>query len=197
LVGALAVVTIAACTTGSDERGVSGGDSASGSPPLATAADSAAPLGSPSASAWTVTPSGIGRVRVGMTVDELRLVAGDIATPAGGVPACAYVRPASVPRGVAVMLAGGRVARVDVDSAGVRSDAGVAVGDTSASVMQAYAARVTTMPHKYVRGGEYLIVRPSSPSDSTLRIVFESEAGRITRYRSGRVPEVEWVERCG
>ena len=95
------------------------------------------------------------------------------------------------------MLAGGRVARVDVDSAGVRSDAGVSVGDTSTSVLQAYAGRVTTMAHKYVQGGEYLIVRPSSPSDSTLRIVFESEAGRITRYRSGRVPQVEWVERCG
>jgi hypothetical protein len=132
-----------------------------------------------------------------MTVDELQLATGDVATPAGGFAACAYVRPASAPRGVAVMLAGGRVARVDVDSAGVRSDAGVSVGDTSASVLQAYAGRVTTMAHKYVQGGEYLIVRPTSSSDSTFRIVFESEAGRITRYRSGRVPEVEWVERCG
>ena len=132
-----------------------------------------------------------------MTVDELRLATGDIATPAGGFPACAYVRPTSAPGGVAVMLAAGRVARVDVDSTGVRSDAGVSVGDTSASVLQAYAGRVTTRAHKYVPGGEYLTVRPSSPSDSTLRIVFESEAGRITRYRSGRVPEVEWVERCG
>ena len=53
------------------------------------------------------------------------------------------------------------------------------------------------MPHKYVAGAQYLVVRPASPTDSTFRIVFVSESGRITRFRSGRVPEVEWVERCG
>jgi len=26
---------------------------------------------------------------------------------------------------------------------------------------------------------------------------FEIEAGRVTRFRSGRLPEVAWVERCG
>ena len=95
------------------------------------------------------------------------------------------------------MLANGRVARVDVDSAGVRTDGGISVGDSSAAVSRTYEGRVRTMPHKYVPGGQYLIVKPASPTDSTLRIVFESEGGRITRYRSGRVPEVEWVERCG
>jgi hypothetical protein len=95
------------------------------------------------------------------------------------------------------MLAGGRVARVDVDSAGVQSDAGVSVGDSASRVSAAYAGRVTAMPHKYVQGGQYLTVRSASPADSALRIVFESEAGRITRFRSGKVPEVEFVERCG
>jgi hypothetical protein len=56
---------------------------------------------------------------------------------------------------------------------------------------------VTRLPHKYVQGGEYLTVTPVSPEDSSLRIVFESEGGRITRFRSGRTPQVEWVERCG
>lgn len=150
--------------------------------------------GSPT-TAWTVTPGGIGAIRTGMTTDELRRVAGDFTAPTS--PGCAYVRPASVPPGVSVMLADGRVARIDIDSAGVRTDAGVSVGDSSATVSSAYQGRVTTMLHKYVTGGEYLNVRPASPGDSTLRIVFESEAGRVTRYRTGRVPEVEWVERCG
>lgn len=95
------------------------------------------------------------------------------------------------------MLANGRVARIDVDSAGIRSDGGIGVGDSAAAVTRAYEGRVTRMPHKYVSGGEYLVVRPVAGSDSTLRIVFESEGGRVTRYRAGRVPEVEWVERCG
>jgi hypothetical protein len=96
-----------------------------------------------------------------------------------------------------VMLASGVVARVDVDSTGIRTDAGIAVGDSTAAVMRAYDGRVSAMPHKYVTGGEYLTVRPAAPTDSTLRTIFEAESGRVTRYRSGRVPEVEWVERCG
>ena len=131
-----------------------------------------------------------------MTTDDLRRVAGDFTMPSGASE-CTYVRPANAPRGVAVMLASGLVARVDVDSSGVQSDAGVAVGDSASRVSAAYAGRVSTTPHKYAPGGQYLTVQSASPADSSLRIVFESDAGRITRFRSGRVPEVEQVERCG
>lgn len=78
-----------------------------------------------------------------------------------------------------------------------RADTSVPGGDTSSRVTEAYAGRVTVKPHKYVQGGQYLSVRPASPQDSTRRIVFETENGRVTRFRSGRLPEVDWVERCG
>ena len=131
-----------------------------------------------------------------MRIDELRQVAGAIPS-ANPTAECSYVRPSATPPGVLVMLVRGEVARVDVDSAGVTSDAGVAVGDIAARVTDAYAGRVTATPHKYVPGGHYLTVTPSSPADSALRMVFQTENGRVTRFRSGRVPEVEWVERCG
>lgn len=191
----VAVVVAAACTT--EKNAGSGDTTASAQPATPPAADSgiaSAPSGT--TSAWTVTPSGIGPIRVGMSAADLQRVGGDITLPASGAD-CAYVRPSSLPRGVSVMLAHGQVARVDVDSAGVQSAAGVAVGDSASRVNQAYAGQVTVMPHKYVQGGQYLTVRPTSPQDSTLRIVFEAEGGRVTRFRSGRVPEVEWVERCG
>jgi hypothetical protein len=132
-----------------------------------------------------------------MNMDELRRTAGHFVLPSGVSGECMYVRPSGVPGGVSVMLLGGRVVRVDVDSAGVRSDAGVGVGDSASRVTEAYGGGVTTTPHKYVAGGQYLTVRPASPTDSALRIVFESERGRVTRFRSGRIPEVELVERCG
>lgn len=164
---------------------------------LATAgANCSTETGRPASTAWVVTPDGIGPIRVGMTVDDLRRTVGDI-PGADHAADCSYVRPASAPPGVSVMLARGQVARVDVDSAGVRSDAGVAVGDSAARVADAYAPRMTAMPHKYVAGGQYLTVRSSSPVDSLRRMVFETENGRVTRFRIGRVPEVEWVERCG
>src|SRR4051794_16525914 len=68
----------------------------------------------PAASAWTVTPSGIGPIRVGMTAADLQRVGGDITLPANGAE-CAYVRPPTAPGGVVVMLARGQVARVDID----------------------------------------------------------------------------------
>ena len=150
----------------------------------------------PASTAWVVTPDGIGAIRVGMTADELRAAVGDI-PGANPTAECSYVRPSGAPAGVSVMLARGQVARVDVDSAGVRSDAGVAVGDSASKVADAYAARMTATPHKYVAGAQYLTVRSASPTDSLRRMVFETENGRVTRFRTGRVPEVEWVERCG
>ena len=150
----------------------------------------------PASAAWIATPNGIGAIRVGMTTDELRTAVGDF--PGANVTAdCSYVRPSSAPPGVSVMLARGQVARVDVDSAGVRTDAGVAVGDSASRVSDAYAARMTATPHKYVPGGQYLTVQSTSPADTSRRMVFETENGRVTRFRTGRLPEVEWIERCG
>ena len=145
---------------------------------------------------WTATPNGVGAIRVGMSVEELRKVAGDV--PAANASAeCSYVRPSAAPPGVLVMLSRGQVARIDIDSGGVASDAGIAVGDSAGRVISAYAGRVTATAHKYVPGGQYVTVKSASPADSARRMVFETENGRVTRFRSGRIPEVEWVERCG
>ena len=191
LAPAIAVISLlTACTRTDIAR--TAVDSASASPGAATPAiDSAAP-----ADSWTVTPAGIGAIRVGLDTTDLRRLGGDFTTPKASAE-CSYVHPASAPPGVFVMLSRGRVVRVDIDSAGVRSDAGIAVGDSASRVSVAYGARVTATPHKYVAGGQYLSVRPLAAEDSTLRIVFETDSGRVTRFRSGRLPQVVWVERCG
>jgi len=152
------------------------------------------PAGTPAT--WAVSPSGIGTVRVGASLDELKTAAGDVTVPAAGGD-CHYVRGGSLPSGVSVMLARNVVARVDIDSGGVTTAEGVGVGDPDSRVNDAYAGRVTAMPHKYVQGAQYLTVKGASPADSAHRIVFEVENGRVARFRAGRVPEVEWVERCG
>ena len=131
-----------------------------------------------------------------MSIDDLKNAAGDLTPPPNAAAECAYVHPASAPAGVLAMLAKGVVARIDIDSAGVATAEGVAVGDTVSKVNETYAGRISATPHKYVQGGQYLTVKPVAPQDS-LRLVFESESGRITRYRIGRIPQVEWVERCG
>ena len=194
----LTIVAAVAGACSADKNAGSIGDTLTPSrPPATQAADSkTTPASATPTSAWTVTPSGIGPIRVGMTVEDLKRVGGDVNVPSGNAD-CAYVRPPSAPAGVSVMLAHGQVTRIDVESSGVQSDAGIVVGDSASRVSQVYAGRVTTTPHKYVQGGQYLTVRSTSPQDSAFRIVFEIEAGRVTRFRSGRLPEVAWVERCG
>lgn len=187
----LLALAVAACAV---EKSPGSGDSAGPSTDTAPGADSTA--SAPARNTFTVSADAAGPIRVGMAIDALKDAAGTLTPPPNAAAECAYVHPASAPPGVLVMLTRGIVARIDVDSAGVATTEGVAVGDSVSRVNEAYSDRITVMPHKYVQGGQYLTVKPAAPQDS-LRLVFESEAGRITRYRVGRVPQVGWVERCG
>ena len=186
---------LAACARTDGSRAPT--DSPSASQPVVAAPDTGVLARTPApANSWVVTPEGIGAIRAGLDTADLRRIGGDFTPPIPNAE-CSYVRPASVPPGVSVMLARGRVARIDVDSAGVRSDAGISVGDSASRVTTVYGARATATPHKYVPGGQYVTVRPVAPEDSIFRLVFETDSSRVTRFRAGRLPEVEWVERCG
>jgi hypothetical protein len=93
------------------------------------------------------------------------------------------------------MVRGGEVARVQVDSGPVRTVEGAGIGDSEARIDSLYHGRVTVGPHKYTEG-HYLTVKPTTGDESAFRLLFETDGRRVTRYRAGRLPEVEWVEGC-
>ena len=141
---------------------------------------------------WTVSEAGVGPIAFGMRADDLQ----GIIDTLGRVGECMYASPLeSVASGFSrkdllVMLVDGVVARVDVIGASVATAAGANVGDSEARIRQLYpGARVE--PHKYT-DGHYLVV------DSTprTRYVFETDGMKVTRYRSGVIPQVDWVEGC-
>jgi hypothetical protein len=177
----VAVVLSVACNRAPD-RGPAGDSS-----PAATATPGT----------MTVTERGIGPLRVGMTLSEASAALGGALTapPSADAAGCNYVQWRGGPPGVRVMVEGGRIARVDVDSAGVRTAASVGIGDTEEQVQRQYSGRAAVSPQKY-REGHYLTVTPN-PSDSSYAIVFETNSGKVTRYRAGRRPQVEYVEGCG
>lgn len=157
---------------------------------------SANPGPAPAAPYVYATDYGIGDLRAGMTLDEATRAVPDISIIAGtDSVACSYLNWPSAPAGVLVMFDGGRVARVDIDSVGVRTEAGAQVGDSEARIDSLYAGRVTTMPHKYT-DGHYKVVKPMRAADSLFRTIFEAEGGKVTRYRVGKLPQVEYVEGC-
>jgi hypothetical protein len=94
------------------------------------------------------------------------------------------------------MVIDGRIARLDVrHPATVRTAEGAGIGDSEARIHPLYPGRVEVQPHKYT-DGHYLIVTPSAPAESTFRMIFETDGTRVTTYRTGRLPEVGWVEGC-
>jgi hypothetical protein len=147
-----------------------------------------------------VTPRGVGPVRVGMSASEASAALGQpLVMPSEAIAdsQCAYATWRGAPAGVSLMIENGHVERVDVDSATIPTTAGVRVGDSEESVRSVYAERVTTTPHKYDPSGHNLTVRPSAVADSMFRIVFETDGQRVTRFRAGRLPAVQYVEGCG
>jgi hypothetical protein len=183
----VAAFLLGACARAGD-RAVDSAGATAGTGTTSAQVEPAAPT------AWTVTENGWGPIRAGMSVADARAaLGGELPEPANRE--CDHVRPPRGPKGVLIMTVGGQVARVEVNDTTVATAAGARVGDTEARISALYAGRVSTGPHKYT-DGHYLVVRRGAGADSTYRLVFETDGQRVTRYRGGRLPEVEWVEGC-
>jgi len=58
-----------------------------------------------------------------------------------------------------------------------------------------YGDDIKATPHKYIEKGHYMTVMGDSASAGKA-IVFETDGQQVTMFRSGRLPEVQWVEAC-
>lgn len=144
--------------------------------------------------------NGIGSVRVGMTVAEASKAAGTklIQASSGGEEhGCFYFHPQREPKGVDFMVLNGRIARVDVaENKSITTLSGAKIGDTEAKIKSLYPGQIQVTPHEYVQGGHYLTLVPKDRADKNYRIVFETDGKRVTTFRSGKRPEVEYIEGC-
>jgi hypothetical protein len=142
--------------------------------------------------------NGLGPVLVGMTVAQAEKAAGRKFTTGESSEgsSCTYSRPAGLP-GVSFMVIDGVIARTDVDKASqVTTFRGAKVGDSEARIKALYGSQITVEPHEYVRNGHYLVFTPRDKADRAFRVIFETDGKKVTRFRSGRLPEVSYVEGC-
>lgn len=148
--------------------------------------------------AFVVSDSGGGPLRIGMTVAEAsRALGAPVPDTTAQDRACAYYALTGLPAGVELMWVEGRLARLEVDSGATATLAGARVGDSETRIDSLYASRVMVQPHKYVPNAKYLVIGALGAADPPRHIVFETDsARRVTRYRAGREPEVQWVEGC-
>jgi hypothetical protein len=128
-----------------------------------------------------------------MPVAEVRVALGDTLGPPPPTENCVSMVPASMPVGVRLMIEGGKLVRIDVDSAGIRTVGGAEVGMSEAELRTRYP-QLEVRPHKYDTAAHYLIYREHP--DSSRRLVFETDRQRVLRYRGGVMPPVEYVEGC-
>jgi len=147
---------------------------------------------------WEVSIRGYGPIESGMTLAEAEKAASRSFERSDSLESgCHMVRLAGDSgKGPLFMVIDGRVARVDVTEPGIRTSHKVSVGDDEAKIAKVYPERITVSPHKYT-AGHYMTVGPRTEADSGFELVFETESLRVTRYRAGRLPEVEYVEGCG
>jgi len=199
---ALCTLTVGGCSSSAHQAtdttrfdsvaGAAGGSSIAADTAAASSRDT---MGA-DALAWTVDAHGIGRVRVGETLAALSKALGEPLHAAYSYnETCDYVRPRALPAGVKLMVTGDTVVRVDVDSAGVSTREGAAVGTPETRLLTMYRGRATVQPHPYTGpGGHAVIVSP--PKDSMYRMIFETDGKVVTRFRAGRGPQVDFKEGC-
>lgn len=107
---------------------------------------------------WTISVTGAGPLRLGMSVSAVRGLLGDAgALLAGNEPDvplndCAYLESKRIPPGPGLMFAKGRLVRIDVFEGPTKTSDGVGIGDSEDRIKHLYPARIKLEPHVYVDG---------------------------------------------
>jgi len=145
-----------------------------------------------------ITFQGFGPATFGADQEQVRMAWGNDlgdAQPAepGG---CYYLTPqplGTAGYNIAFMIEGDRFSRIDVRNDGYAAPGGGKVGMDRAEIERLYTGRLEATPHKYVDGAQYLRVR-----DGDNALVFETDpSGKVTEWRVGTPPQVDYVEGCG
>ncbi len=172
-------------------------------PAAATSAHPASVARPPAASALTQTGdahiNGYGHLHFGMNADEVKKAwDGELnGKPAPGV-ICYYLTPSSAkaPGDFGLMMESDKFVRYDVGTDKETAPGGGKLGMDIAEIRKLYAGHVTETPHKYIKGG--MVLRVESSDDAGGVVVFETDAtGKVTAWRVGQVPQIDYVERCG
>ncbi len=154
----------------------------------------------------TLSYRGLGGVELGMTLREAEPILGANLTLLKDAfyqsDSCWYSRRSDGEESfVAYMMDKNRIVRIDVldlsgdqNTTDVVSDKGVGIGALEKDVIALYGADIEIRPHLYVSpGGHYL--RVQSP-DGSSALLFETEDGKVTSFRAGLIPQVDYKERC-
>ena len=88
----------------------------------------------------------------------------------------------------------GIIARIELRP-GHQTGSGISIGSSIDDVTAAYVERIAVSPNAYT-GEDVLTYVPDDDFDAGYRMIFETMDGTVNAVRSGRLPEVEYIEGC-
>ncbi|MEG4286308.1 hypothetical protein QUB68_24570 [Microcoleus sp. A006_D1] len=144
--------------------------------------------------------NGIGPIRVGMTVAEASRAAGVRLIKSYAPPNeefCSYFKPQEQPQGINFMVTKGRIVRIDISNEQITTIKGFKVGDTEEQIIKAYPGQIRIIKNPLSGRGNNLTFVPRDAADSNYRLIFQTGIeGRVRYFRSGQLPQVEYIEGC-
>lgn len=145
-----------------------------------------------------VSFAGYGDMKLGSSAEEAKMAwAGELNGKPGEAGGCYYLTPKWVkkPSDFAFMIEGDKFVRYDVGTDKETAPGGGKVGMSVDQLNKLYGGGLQSTPHKYVQGGQYLSIAASGVAPS--KLVFETDAaGKVSAWRVGLSPQVDYVEGC-
>lgn len=141
---------------------------------------------------------GFGPIRIGMTLEQASQIARiKLITRSASINSyqCSYFIPEEQPKGVSFMVSEGRIVRVDINNKNITTVKGAKIGDTEESIFSLYPGQIRVTKNLSGRG-KLLKFIPRDDADRNYRIIFETGNNRVINFRSGQLPQVDYIEGC-
>ena len=140
-----------------------------------------------------VTLHGIGALRIGASEAELGRMGAVREDPPDDESDCTYWHLPDRD-GLALMVAGGRLVRIDIQDAAYRTRSGAHVGMGEAEIRALYGRAMRVQPHPYEGPeGHYLVYRAAS---EPYGMIVETDGRTAQSLRVGLWENVQWIEGC-
>lgn len=142
-----------------------------------------------------LTLRGIGNLRIGTPVTRLRAMGATGENYPDPEVDCSYWQAPQWP-GLAMMVSGGRVVRIETEDARYRTASGARVGMTEAEIRAIYGRRLRVEPHPYTGPEGHYLVYHARGEASGMIVETNFETGRAASIRVGRWRAVQLIEGC-
>ncbi|UHQ22741.1 lectin [Lysobacter sp. 5GHs7-4] len=155
-----------------------------------------APAAPPPAQDATARMDGYAALKLGMSAEDARKALGASATGKADEPGgCYYLEPPTATGAPNYMIEGDKFVRYENHrDAAIAAPGGGKIGMSADEIRALYPGRIEERPHKYVDDGQYWRIQDAGGGSGVL--LFEVIAGKVTAWRVGLAPQVDYVEGC-